>query len=445
MSASTTRTTTALVAAFGIAATMVAAAPGSLAAPAANACDVVAVTDLADAARVQVDAFGALNNLQVDVRAPGTTKVLATAGGFESAARPDFGVRHRSAALPALASLGRYALDVRYTNAAGKAVRCADSGELRYLPHPVVTLDQATAPVSLEKPTATVTGKLTLRDPRTRAETPLKGRTVEINFVGRLGARIPQPVLVGSDGRFSTSYTYTTQNTGMGVTAHADGAAPVTAELPVEKRKVVIALDTPSSVSPGYESRFRISGKVFYRGGDGALHPLPLTDLTTDGDTCEGWENHGPTCGKLLWQDGGRSFVWDRYTQHGDTVLGVTHSPGALLDGVTRASVTVKVDRTVALWGLNAAKDPKGRLTIRGSMRLGYGTNTEQDVYRIQHSADGKTGWKTYRSTHLPRTGRILCTLEPGTFPADGTWRIHFEGAKGLEPVTSPTFTVGTP
>lgn len=73
---------------------------------------------------------------------PGTTKVLATAGGFESAARPGFGVRHRSAALPALAELGRYSLDVRYTDAAGKTVNCADSGELRYLPHPVVTLNR---------------------------------------------------------------------------------------------------------------------------------------------------------------------------------------------------------------------------------------------------------------------------------------------------------------
>ncbi|MCM1972125.1 hypothetical protein [Streptomyces sp. G1] len=439
MSARTTRTATALVAAFGIAATMVAAAPGSLAATAAaNACDVAAVTDLADAARVQVDTFGALKDLRVDVRAPGTTKVLATAQGFESTPRPDFGVRHRSAVLPALAALGRYALDVRYTDAAGKAVTCADSGELRYLPHPVITLDPATTPVSLDKPTATVTGKLTLRNPRTRAETPLKGRTVTVAFASWLGARVP--VVAGSDGRFSASFTYTPEHTSMDMTAEAAGAAPVAAQLPVEKRKVVIALDTPSSVAPGYESSFRISGNFFYRGGDGELHPLTGADPTSQGDTCE-----GSSCGKITWFEGGRTFVWDRYTQHGDTELVVTHDPGVLLDGVTRASVKVKVDRTVAFWGLKATKDPKGRLTIRGSKRLGYGTNTQYDVYRIQHSADGKTGWKTYKSPSLPRTGGILQTLEPGTFPEGGTWRIHFEGAKGLEPVTSPTFTAGTP
>ncbi|MFE4259868.1 hypothetical protein [Streptomyces sp. NPDC056883] len=438
MSARTTRTATALVAAFGIAATMVAAAPGSLAATAADACDVVAVTDLADAARVQVDAFGALKDLRVDVRAPGTTQVLATAQGFESTARPDFGVRHRSAALPALASLGRYALDVRYTDAAGKAVTCADSGELRYLPHPVVTLDPVSAPVSLEKPTATVTGKLTLRNPRTRAETPLKGRQVWLR-----GAEMSESVVAGSDGTFSTSVTYTARSTSTAVTAKADGAAPTTTEPPVEKRKVVIALDTPSSVAPGYESRFRISGKVFYRGGDGALHPLTGTDFVTAGDTCETWG--GEACGKLSPGEWGRTFYWDRYTLHGDTVLVVTHSPGALLDGVTRTAVTVKVDRTVAFSGLKATKDAAGRLTVQGSTRLGFGTNSTYDLYRIQHSADGKTGWKTYRSTYIKRTGSILRTLEPGTFPAGGAWRIHFEGSKVLEPVTSPTFTVVTP
>ncbi|WP_407839367.1 hypothetical protein ACE1OC_28245 [Streptomyces sp. DSM 116496] len=445
MSARTTRTATALVAAFGIAATMVAAAPGSVAATAADACDVVAVTDLADAARVQVDAFGALKDLRVDVRAPGTTQVLATAGGFESTARPGFGVRHRSAALPALASLGRYALDVRYTDAAGKAVTCADSGELRYLPHPVIALDPATAPVSLEKPTATVTGKLTLRNPRTRVETPLKGRQVELTFAGHSFQEIPRWVVAGSDGTFSASFTYGARNTSTAVKVEAAGAAQVATELPVEKRKVVIALDTPSTVAPGYESRFRISGKVFYRGADGELHPLDDSGLMGAADPCEGWDVNGSKCGRIVTPYGERTFVWDRYTLHGDTVLAVTHQPGALLDGVTRAPITVKVDRTVAFWGLKATKDAKGRLTIEGSKRLGYGTNMEEDVYRIQHSADGKTGWKTYRSSLLRRTGPILRTLEPGTFPEGGTWRIHFEGAKGLEPVTSPTFTVVTP
>ncbi|MFB6521535.1 hypothetical protein [Streptomyces sp. NPDC056401] len=447
MSARTTRTATALVAAFGIAATMVAAAPGSVAASAANACDVVAVTDLADAARVQVDAFGALKDLQVDVRAPGTTQVLATAGGFESTARPDFGVRHRSAALPALASLGRYALDVRYTDAAGKPVRCADSGELRYLPHPVVALDPATAPVSLEKPTATVTGKVTLRNPRTRAETPLKNRQVSLTFIGWLGGEIPQSAVAGNDGRFSTSFTYTSRNASTVVQAETNGAAPNTTELPVEKRKVVIALDTPSAVAPGYENRFWISGKVLYRGGDGALHPLPDADLATVGDTCEEWNSYGSKCGQI--QISGlhpeTRFIWNRYTLHGDTVLAVTHRPGALLDGVSKASVTVKVDRTVAFSGLKATKDPQGRLTIQGSTRLGYGGSSTYDVYRIQHSADGKTGWKTYRSSYFRRTAPFLSRLEPGTFPEGGAWRIHFEGAKGLEPVISPSFTVGTP
>ncbi|MCY0939198.1 hypothetical protein [Streptomyces sp. H34-S4] len=445
MSARTTRTATAVVAAFGIAATMVAAAPGSLAASAAGACDVVAVTDLADAARVQADAFGALKDLRVDVRAPGTTKVLATAGGFESAARPGFGVRHRSAALPALAALGRYSLDVRYTDAAGKAVSCADSGELRYLPHPVVTLNPAGQPVSLEKPTATVTGKLVLRDPRTRAESPLKGRPVSLTFVGWLDEEIPQSAVAGTDGTFSTAFTYTARNTSSAVRVKADGAAPVTAVLPVEKRKVVITLDTPSSVAPGYESRFRIAGKVFYRGGDAELHPLPDTDLLSEGDTCEKRDIFGPKCGTISAGDRGTKFLWDRYTLHGDTVLAVTHRPGALLDGVSRAPVTVKVDRTVAFSGLKATKDLEGRLTFRGTTRIGYGTNMEQDLYRIQHSADGKTGWKTYRSTYFRRTGAVLRTLEPGTFPAGGSWRIHFEGAEGLEPLTSPSFTVVTP
>lgn len=446
MSVRTTRTATALVAAFGIAATMVAAAPGSLAATATGACDVVAVTDLADAARVQVDAFGTLKDLRVDVRTPGTTQVLATAAGFESTARPDFGVRHRSAALPALASLGRYALDVRYTDAAGKAVTCADSGELRYLPHPVVSLNPASQPVSLEKPTATVTGKLVLRDPRTRAERPLQGRQVILTFGSWLNPpEIPQSAVAGSDGTFSTSFTFTARNTSTAVKVEADGAAPASAVLPVEKRKVVIALDTPSSVTPGYGSRYRISGKVFYRGADGELHPLPDTDLYTSGDTCEGWDVFGSKCGKIMTSDWGKAFVWDRYTLHGDTVLAVTHRPGALLDDVTRAPVTVKLDRTVAIWGLKATKDLAGRLTIQGSTRLGYGTNTVEDVYRIQHSADGKTGWKTYRSTHLRRTGAIFRTLEPGTFPAGGTWRISFEGTQHVEPVTSPLFTVVTP
>ncbi|MET9856482.1 hypothetical protein ABZY57_26510 [Streptomyces sp. NPDC006450] len=444
MSARTTRTATALVAAFGIAATMVAAAPGSLAASAADACDTVASADPADAAKVQVDAFGVLKNLTVDVREPGTTKVLASAGGFESSTRPGFGVRHRSAALPALAQLGRYALDVRYTDAAGKTVRCADSGELRYLPHPVLALNPLSEPISLEKPTATVTGKLVLRDPRTRVETPLQGRRVNLTFSGWLTQEIPQSARAGSDGAFSTTLTYTARNSSSAVVVEAEGAATIRTELPVEKRKVVIALDVPSSMAPGYESRFRIAGKVLYRGADGELHPLPNADLDSMGDTCEKWDVFGSKCGKIL-MTSGQTFTWDRYTLHGDTVLAVTHRPGALLDGVSKASVTLKVDRTVAFAGLKATEDAEGRLTFKGTTRLGEGTNIEQDLYRIQHSADGKTGWKTYRSTYLRRTGSILRTLKPGTYPEGGAWRILFEGAEGLEPVTSPNFTVVTP
>ncbi|MCM1972127.1 hypothetical protein [Streptomyces sp. G1] len=445
MSARTTRTATALVAAFGVAATMIAAAPGSLAAT-ADACDTVASADPADAAKVQVDAVGALKNLKVDVREPGTTKVLATAGGFESSVRPGypaFGVRHRSAALPALAALGRYALDVRYTDAAGKTVRCADSGELRYLPHPVIAVNPLSEPVSLEKPTATVTGKLVLRDPRTRVETPLQGRPVLLKFSGSANQEIYRSTRAGGDGTFSASITYTAKNSSSAVAVEAEGAATLTTELPVEKRKVVIAVDTPSSVAPGYESSFRIAGRVLYQGADGELHPLPDADVTSQGDICEEWNTWGSRCGKLTsW---GHTFTWDRYTMHGDTVLSVTNYPGALLDGTSKASVTVKVDRTVAFAGLKAIKDASGSLTFKGTKRLGEGTNIEQDLYRIQHSADGKTGWKTYRSTYLRRTGSILRTLRPGAYPEGGSWRVLFEGAKGLEPVTSPNFTVVNP
>lgn len=446
MSARTTRTATALVAALGIAATVVAAAPGSLAATANDACDTVASADPADAAKVQVDAFGTLKDLKVDVREPGTTKVLATAGGFASSTRPGFGVRHLSAALPALAQLGRYALDVRYTDAAGKTVRCADSGELRYLPHTVLHLNPLSEPVSLEKPTATVTGKLVQRDPRTRAETPLRGRWVNFSFSHSMGSGTPRSAQAGNDGTFSTSFTFTAKSHSMSTVVSAEGAATITTELPVQKRKVVIALNTPSSVAPGYESRFRISGKVLYQGADGQLHPLLNSDLRTAGDTCEERTQFGSLCGELLtWGGTATEFSWDRYTLHGDTVLEVTHLPAALLDGTSKTAITVKVDRTVAFSHLKATKDAEGRLTFGGRTRLGEGTNLEWDKYRIQHSADGKTGWKTYASPNARRTGTIRRTMQPGTYPEGGVWRIHFEGSKGLEPVTSPHFTVVTP
>ncbi|MCX5407574.1 hypothetical protein OHA37_27390 [Streptomyces sp. NBC_00335] len=446
MSARTTRTATALVAAFGIAATMVAAAPASLAATADGACDVIASTDPADAARVQVDAFGALKDLRVDVRTPGTTKVLASAGGFESAARPGFGVRHRSAALPALAALGRYDLDVRYTDAAGKSVSCADSGELRYLPHPALTLTPPSEPVSLEKPTANLTGKLVVRDPRTRAETPLKGRKVLLKFVGGLDEEIPKAAVTENDGTFSTTFTYTSRNTSTAVKAEAAGAAPATTVVPVEKRKVVVTLSGPSSLAPGYGSRFSIAGKVFYQGGDGTLHPLADSNLLSEREPCEVWvPGVGYKCGWFGTSGEGPDFTWSRYTLHGDGVLTVTHGPGALIDSVSPAKVTVKVDRTLAFLNMKAIKDPQGRLTIQGSTRLGYGTNTERDPYLIQHSADGKTGWKTYKTMAHWRTGPINRTLEPGTFPAGGFWRVHFAGSKQLEPGTSPNLTVVNP
>ncbi|GAB3590052.1 hypothetical protein GCM10027446_03930 [Angustibacter peucedani] len=404
--------------------------------------------------------------LTAGVEVASVTATITTPDGDEPVVLERQGTSQTWQSAPVqLASLGRFPTTVVATPVDAGGMPATTSFTLRYLEQPVVDEHQLTAPaaVTFDDHTASASGRLLVRDPRTGATAPAVGERVEL---WRSGAADPTPSTVtGGDGRYALSLDLATEDVGRTgnasfhlywmPTTDPDVDMP-DAELleyyfPLVRRSTArIVLDQHSPVD--YPAKAPVSGQL-QRWTGSAWIPTsgPQIRVTTwdDQQLLAATDAEGRF--SLLVPNRGRERVETMVAlRSGDgSVLlqpvGATNTPAyqavavyALLPVRDRTSITLAT-RDV---GANSTIRIAGRLTNLGPGENDRTAISTQRLY-LEQSSNGKTGWHSLGYLLTDKWSRAGSFDEQAFLEhPSGYLRLSFRGNATLRPVYSKVLHV---
>ncbi|MCX5406396.1 hypothetical protein OHA37_21285 [Streptomyces sp. NBC_00335] len=374
-------------------------------------------------------------NLKVHLRKKGSATRVATLTRFSSVidedeiCEPSCGdiIQYpQRGAVPKLAELGEYTVDVEYTGTLGESILRKDRATLNYHVRPVFQNLKASNGVSLAAPDTTVSGDIELYDPRTASSTPFTGP-----FTARTGT-VTTPLTADAKGHFSSRITVSGAESGSddddadktfvhlattvnGVKDEEDVAVPVTA---VEAR---IALDSDTVTGP-YRTQGKVSGAVTWKTADGTWKPVPVKARISVGG------------GVGLTDDAGR-FTVEKYFEKDDT-WGVMGASAWLNTDDDIQSVTVDTTAGTHLSHFDASVNQFKNVQVRGWIdRVEMPAGTTSLQVDVQTSADGKTGWTTRKTVDVatqPGTNPSAMMETTLPYPGPGFVRMRYAGTEAI-------------
>ncbi|MCX5055992.1 MULTISPECIES: hypothetical protein [unclassified Streptomyces] len=317
-----------------------------------------------------------------------------------------------------LDALGKYTVDIEVTDSSGETTVQKDAGTLNYAKQPVFS-DFTVTPTEpdVEHRTATATGDLVLRDPRTHETVPLAGTTVDAEFDN--GGK-DVPTVTDDAGHFSAS----AETTGGWASAEYAGdlghvSADVVQVSPQAAPTRFVLDQSAFHVTTG--DKITVAGTLQYQ-YDGEWKPLAGTPVEIDYKDCS-------TCSPVdTTTDANGRFSFDKTPYGARTVyeISIPTRPFNPYIVHTAADVTAAVTATTKFSSFTASLDKDAEVTINGTLDVTGRDGRDSANVAIQYSADGKTGWTTQKILKVV-FGDDFSDRLPGY--TDGYWRLSYAGS----------------
>ncbi|MGW2517224.1 hypothetical protein ACWC09_09360 [Streptomyces sp. NPDC001617] len=317
-----------------------------------------------------------------------------------------------------LDALGKYTVDFEVTDSSGETTVQKNAGTLNYAKQPVFS-DFTVTPTEpdFEHRTATATGDLVLRDPRTRETVPLAGTDVDVQFDN--GAK-DTPVVTDDVGHFSASRETTG---GWAIARYSGDLGYVTsdsADVWPQAAPTRFVLDQSDfHVTTG--DKITVAGTLQYQ-YDGEWRPLtgtPVEMNEKDSSTYSPVDTTTDANGRF-------SFGLSASIAKSVYEISVPTSPFNPYIVHTTADVTVAATATTKFSSFTASLDKYAQVTINGTLDVTGRGGPDSANVDIQYSADGKTGWTT-QTTLKVAFGNDFTDRLPGY--TDGYWRLSYAGS----------------